>query len=92
MQALRNGAPTFDRWHYGCYVLGVAPLGESGKRGERNMSEENKALVRREMEELFNHTGNLDAVEEIISAEYVSYEPTSGETRGIEGARLSLED
>ena len=24
------------------------------------MSEENKALVRREIEELFNHTGNLD--------------------------------
>ncbi len=51
------------------------------------MSEENKAVVRREMEELFNHTGNLDAVEEIIGPDYVSYEPTSGETRGIEGAR-----
>ena len=51
------------------------------------MSEENKAVVRREMEELFNHTGSLDAVEEIIAADYVGYEPTSGETRGIEGAR-----
>ena len=51
------------------------------------MSEENKAVVRREMEELFNHTGNLDAVEEIIGPDYVGYEPTSGETRGIEGAR-----
>ena len=49
--------------------------------------EENKALVRREMAELFNHTGNLDAVEEIIAPDYVSYEPTSGQTRGIEGAR-----
>ncbi len=49
--------------------------------------EENEAVVRREMAELFNHTGNLDAVEEIISPDYVSYEPTSGETRGIEGAR-----
>jgi len=49
--------------------------------------EENKAVVRREMAELFNHTGNLDLVEEIIAPEYVSYEPTSGETRGIEGAR-----
>ena len=36
---------------------------------------------------LFNHTGNLDVVEEIISPDYVSYEPTSGETRGIEGAK-----
>ena len=28
--------------------------------------EENKAVVRREVEELYNHTGNLDAVEEIF--------------------------
>src|ERR671928_201465 len=57
------------------------------EEGEQHMSEENKAVVRREMEELFNHTGNLDAVEEIIGPDYVGYEPTSGETRGIEGAR-----
>ena len=50
-------------------------------------AEENKVVVRREMEELFNHTGNLDATEEIIDPNYVSYEPTSGETRGIEGAK-----
>jgi len=50
-------------------------------------AEENKAVVRREVEQLYNHTGNLDAVEEIIAPNYVSYEPTSGETRGIEGAR-----
>ena len=50
-------------------------------------AEENKALVRREMEELFNHTGNLDAADEIISPDYVSYEPTSGEVRGIEGVK-----
>ena len=28
-------------------------------------AEENKAVVRREMEELFNHTGNLDVADEI---------------------------
>jgi predicted ester cyclase len=50
-------------------------------------AEENKAVVRREVEELYNHTGNLDAVEEIFDPKYVSHEPTSGETRGIEGAR-----
>jgi steroid delta-isomerase-like uncharacterized protein len=50
-------------------------------------AEENKAVVRREMEELFNHTGDLDAVGEVIAPDYVSYEPTSGEVRGIEGAR-----
>jgi steroid delta-isomerase-like uncharacterized protein len=47
----------------------------------------NKAVLRREVEELYNHTGNLDAVEEIFAPEYVSHEPTSGEVRGIEGAR-----
>src|ERR687890_2475638 len=50
-------------------------------------AEENKAVLRREVEELYNHTGNLDVVEEIFSLDYVSYEPTSGEVRGIEGAR-----
>jgi predicted ester cyclase len=49
--------------------------------------EENKAVLRREVEELHNHTGNLDVVEEIFSPDYVSHEPTSGEVRGIEGAR-----
>ncbi len=36
-------------------------------------AEENKAVVRRELEELYNHTGNLDAVEEIFSPGYVSH-------------------
>jgi predicted ester cyclase len=31
--------------------------------------EENKALVRREQEELWNHTGNLDAAEELFATE-----------------------
>src|SRR5919107_608084 len=49
--------------------------------------EENKAVLRREVEELYNHKGNLDVVEEIFSPDYVSHEPTSGEVWGIEGAR-----
>jgi predicted ester cyclase len=32
-------------------------------------AEENKNLVRREQEELWNHTGNLDAVEELFASE-----------------------
>jgi predicted ester cyclase len=32
-------------------------------------AQENKALVRREQEELWNHTGNLDAAEELFAAE-----------------------
>ncbi len=33
--------------------------------------EENKALVRREQEELWNHTGNLDAAGELFVPDYV---------------------
>ncbi len=32
-------------------------------------AEENKALVRREQEELWNHTGNLDAAEDLFAPE-----------------------
>ncbi len=31
--------------------------------------DENKALVRREQEELWNHTGSLDAAEELFAAD-----------------------
>jgi steroid delta-isomerase-like uncharacterized protein len=48
-------------------------------------TEENKALVRREMEEIFQK-GNLDVAEEIYAPDYVAYEPT-GEIRGVEGAK-----
>jgi predicted ester cyclase len=50
------------------------------------MSEENKAVVRREVEEMFAQ-GNLDAADEIYHPDYVSHEPTSGDIRGIEGAK-----
>ena len=50
-------------------------------------AEENKALVRRSFEEVFNQ-GNLDAVEEIFASDYVLHDPTSPEEiRGIEGMR-----
>src|SRR5687768_12517815 len=39
------------------------------EKEETNMSaQENKALVRREQEELWNHTGDLDAAEELFAA------------------------
>ena len=37
-----------------------------GKEMTSVSAEENKALVRREQEELWNHTGNLDAAEELF--------------------------
>jgi steroid delta-isomerase-like uncharacterized protein len=50
------------------------------------MSEENKAVARREIEEIFAQ-GNLDAAEEIYAPDYVGHDPASGEIRGIEGAK-----
>jgi len=45
--------------------------GIAGGKEKMNMSaEENKALVRREQEELWNHTGNLDAAEELFAPDY----------------------
>jgi steroid delta-isomerase-like uncharacterized protein len=54
---------------------------------DTSMSEqENKAVARREIEEIFAR-GNLDAAEEIYAPDYVGHEPTSGDIRGIEGAK-----
>src|SRR5215208_3279275 len=40
-----------------------------GKEETKMSAEENKDLVRREQEELWNHTGDLDAAEELFAAE-----------------------
>jgi steroid delta-isomerase-like uncharacterized protein len=62
---------------------------EQGKPGkERNpMSEVNKAVVRREFEEIFNQGGNFDAAEEIYAPDYVGHEPAFGNSNGVEGAK-----
>src|ERR687898_843648 len=39
-----------------------------GKEETKMSAEENKAVVRREQEELWNHTGDLDAAEELFAA------------------------
>ena len=52
------------------------------------MSEENKAIVRREIEELFNHTGNLDVAEEVYAPDFVGHDPTMPQDlHGMEAAR-----
>jgi predicted ester cyclase len=52
-------------------MYGVARLvGKAGGKEDHIMSaEQNKALVRREQEELWNHTGNLDAAHELFASE-----------------------
>src|SRR5438552_12969677 len=51
-------------------------------------AEDNKALVRRSIEEVWNKR-NLNIVNEIYAASYVGHDPASpiGEIRGPEGAR-----
>jgi steroid delta-isomerase-like uncharacterized protein len=50
------------------------------------MSETNKALIRRLLEEAVNK-GNLSVVDESLSTDYVYREPTVGEKRGRAGSR-----
>ena len=52
------------------------------------MSEENKAIARRALEEIFSAQGNLDVADEIISPNYIGHDPVSPEdVRGPEGAK-----
>ena len=48
-------------------------------------TEQNKALVRRDYEELFK--GNLDITDELIAADYVCHHGTGIEIRGPEGLK-----
>ena len=52
------------------------------------MSEENKAIARRAIEEVFSAQGNLDVADEIFAPNYVHHDPASPEDiRGPEGAK-----
>lgn len=48
------------------------------------MSVQNKLILRRFFEELFNQ-GNLAAADEIVSANYLNHNPAPGETPGRDG-------
>lgn len=59
-----------------------ALMGDDKRETEEEMSEQNKTLARRWFEDLFSR-GNLDAANEILSAEFVDHLPREQE-RGIE--------
>jgi steroid delta-isomerase-like uncharacterized protein len=63
-------------------VLGTETL----KEERYAMSEENKALVGRYFEEIWDR-GNLDAIDELFATNFVRHGPsgTEGEVRGLEG-------
>src|SRR5918995_1060567 len=51
-------------------------------------TEENKALVRREIGELFNRTGDLDVAEEVYAPDFVGHDSTlSEDLHGVEAAK-----
>jgi steroid delta-isomerase-like uncharacterized protein len=51
-------------------------------------AEENKALARRELQEIFAANGNLDAAEDIYAPNYVSHQPAGDEKlRGPEAIK-----
>ncbi len=52
-------------------------------------AEENKAVVRRELEEIFNHTGNLDVADEIYARDYIGHQPAPDDIRGVGGLNNS---
>jgi steroid delta-isomerase-like uncharacterized protein len=55
------------------------------------MSEENKAVVRRFIEEVWNN-GNLDAIDELISEDHVDHDPANaGSPGGREGVRAFVQ-
>jgi predicted ester cyclase len=52
------------------------------------MSEENKAIIRRVIDEVLNGQGNLDVADELFAPDYVGHNPASPEdTRGPEGVK-----
>src|SRR5215207_6904968 len=57
-------------------------------------TQENKALVRREQQELWNHTGNLDAAEELFAAEQaeVARQEAADYRRGFPDVANTIED
>jgi len=56
------------------------------------LSEENKAIVRQQEEELFTQ-GNLDAADELYAPDYVGHDPSNPEDiRGLEAAKQAASD
>jgi hypothetical protein len=63
----RWDAPDIIEWHHArCVAVRCAK--RTGREETKMSADENKTLVRREQEELWNHTGDLHAAEELFAA------------------------
>ncbi len=52
-------------------------------------TEENKALVRRFIEEAWNK-GNIDAADQFVASDFVDLDPLPGQQQGLEGLKQAL--
>jgi predicted ester cyclase len=55
-------------------------------------AEENKSLVRREQEELWNHSGDLDAADELFAAGEAAKQQAADFRRGFPDVTSTIED
>jgi steroid delta-isomerase-like uncharacterized protein len=70
----------------------ASPPGKRLGRKEVPVSEEIKALVRRQEEDLFSG-GNLDVADEIYAPDYVGHDPSNPEeVRGLQAAKQAAAD
>jgi steroid delta-isomerase-like uncharacterized protein len=65
-------------------------VGESGSERRKGMpTEENKAIVRRFFEEVYNR-GNLEVADELMASDFVDHDMLPGQQSGVEGYKRSV--
>ena len=58
--------------------------------GRKHVSEANKTVARRIVEEAFNE-GRYEVIEELIAPTYVNHDPATGDVTGIDGVKQSID-
>jgi steroid delta-isomerase-like uncharacterized protein len=66
---------------YGGFYFGLC---SGSKKGENLMSEANKSIVHRVVEECVNQ-GNLDVADELLATDYIDHDALPGVAPGVEG-------